>query len=744
MKKHLLLGSALLAAISVYPQNGRQPGNYNVSVVNTAAKIAKKFAYENMAHENAASAATSPVSAGQEQPETNNLKPGNTGSVSPTTWNSFTGSMNIYGSIIGTSTMLNYNEDLNAVSFIHRKSTTYAPIPTPASVDAASGAIVAMISQNWGGNWDSTCFYTNDSYFGRYPQGSIYNPAGNTCIDQAYIVGCGPATDAAVNDPWKGNYYASKQLGAANYNTSASTTLNAMQVVIRANAGVNKTDFPRYDFSVTDDGKVRTLGMIVNNVSATGPAFGYRGARVVTGTYNAGTFSWVPDSIIPQTVLAADLTKQVFSTPYMAWNESGTVGYVVHIGVALTSTNNNRGFQPIIWKTVNSGASWAPANGIDFNGPGMDAVLNHVLSTRVNSNVAIPFFDVGEGIGVTVDKNDNLHIVSLIKASTSLHPDSLGFTYAFNNADGERYGYLHSAGLRPYLFDFVGNGGPASTWSVVTIDSLSSEAPSGDPATPDGFTTSPWMVGTAGIKPTSDARVQASRTADGNYIVYTFAESDTALTPNSFKWNSLPNVKARLLNVTTLSVNPVEINITRPPVQAQVNSNVSSRAYFHYASRKCAIAQTTPVGANGPCIALPITVTRNINLDPMTTVVHRYATANLNFGAVPAADTDLPLKAACATETTTAIHENLSSVNNSFIYPNPAKNSATLSVYLIDNSNVDVTVSNMVGQIVSTSSAEGVAGENNVNVNINGLSKGIYMVTVKVENATSTKKLIVE
>lgn len=741
MKKHLLLGSALLAAISAYPQNGRQPGNYNVSVENTAAKIAKRFAYQNAPVENAASAASTPASSTQES-STGNLKPSNTSSFSPTSWNPFTGSMNIYGSIVSGSAPLHFNEDLNAVSFVHRKSTTYQPVPTPASSDAASGAMVAMISQNFGGNWDSTCFYTNDTHWGRYPHGAIYNPAGNTCMDQAYIVGTGPVT---INGGgWVGNFYASKQLGAANYNATSSTTLNAVQVMLHSNTGVNKIDFARYDFSTTDDGKVRTLGQIAKDISGTtAAAIGYRGARLMTGSYNAGVFTWVPDSIIPQTVETAG-AKEIITVPYMAWNEAGTVGYVVHIGVASTATNNNRGFQPIIWKTINSGTSWAPVNGINFNAPGMEPVLDHILSTRVSTAVTIPFFDTNEGIGLTVDKNDNLHIVSLVKGSTSQHPDSLGFTYLFNNADGERYNYLHVPGVRPYLYDFIGNGGPASTWSVVTVDSLSSEAPSGDPAFPDGFSTSPWLVGTAGIKPTSDARVQASRTADGNYIVYTFAESDTALTPNGFKWNSLPNVKARLLNVTTQSVSPVEINITRPPVQAQINSNVSSRAYFHYASRKCVVAQTTPVGANGPCIALPIVVTRNSNLDPMTAVVHRYATANLNFGTVPAADTDLPLKAACATETTSILENHVASVNNSFIYPNPAKNSATLSLYLIDNTTVSVTVANMIGQVVSTSSTEGSAGENNVNVNVNGLPKGIYMVTVKVENATSTKKLIVE
>jgi hypothetical protein len=50
----------------------------------------------------------------------------------------------------------------------------------------------------------------------------------------------------------------------------------------------------------------------------------------------------------------------------------------------------------------------------------------------------------------------------------------------------------------------------------------------------------------------------------------------------------------------------------------------------------------------------------------------------------------------------------------------------------------------MIGQVVNTTVTDAQAGQNNINVNINGLSKGVYMVNVKVANSTSTKKLIVE
>ena len=53
-------------------------------------------------------------------------------------------------------------------------------------------------------------------------------------------------------------------------------------------------------------------------------------------------------------------------------------------------------------------------------------------------------------------------------------------------------------------------------------------------------------------------------------------------------------------------------------------------------------------------------------------------------------------------------------------------------------------VFNTIGQIVKTISAKGNVGENKMNVDLNNLAPGIYMVKVNVRNTTSTKKLIVE
>jgi hypothetical protein len=82
--------------------------------------------------------------------------------------------------------------------------------------------------------------------------------------------------------------------------------------------------------------------------------------------------------------------------------------------------------------------------------------------------------------------------------------------------------------------------------------------------------------------------------------------------------------------------------------------------------------------------------------------------------------------------------------SNSIIFPNPAKNNASLLLELNENSPVDLVILNTMGQVIKAIQIKGQIGENNINLDLNGMSTGIYIVNVKVGNSLSTKKLIIE
>jgi hypothetical protein len=738
MKKQLLLGSALLAVISAFPQNSR--------MVDMAAKIAQRYRLYNSAVESAPSQVT--VSTIHESTaHTAQARMANAASTI-TTWNKYTGSENIYGMLVSSSKPIQYNDELGRITFVHRKSHTYHASPLPAST-ASTGVIVADITNDWGVSFDSTALWTNDTYWARYPQGGIYNTSPtNTSAAQAYIIGTGPVTDASTL--WQGNWFASKRLDCmhgAGYNNAPSTVTGAQQFIANSGSGTNtatgpgKTDYARMDFSFTDDGSINALGKIYANVNGTTFATQlYRGARVLKTTFSAstGTFIWSGDSLIPPAIVNSDGHAMLLSEPHMAWNEDGSVGYVWFIGCRTSATGSNKGNQPIVYKTTNHGATWTLIAGIDFTAPQMAPVLAHIPATTAIPALKIPFFNINEDMDGIVDMNGKLHIMSTLQGTESSDADSLNFSFQFPNADLETYSYPHTPGNRPYIYDFVGDG---TSWSVLTVDSMSSEAP-GSAATDDGFGSNPWDIDpTTGSKVAIEARLQMSRTPDGKYIVYTWAESDSVTTNASVKWNISPNIKARLLDVASMTIHPNEISVTDPPNLADANSGVRGFAFDHYVSPKCALSTTSTAGSIA--IFLPMTVSNNGSLHQLEPVDHYFSAAVLNFDNVSTVNPPSAPDYRNTDMVGIAVNS-LNSTKNSVLYPNPAKGSAVLSIDLKDNSSVSLSVMNMMGQQVKSSQTAAQIGQNSINVDLNGLAKGIYMVNVKVGTASSTKKLVVE
>jgi hypothetical protein len=705
MKKQLLLGTALLAAVTAFPQNGRvkpQPSG--------AERIQKMFlpVTENAGTGMQRQIGPSPdISASTMSTSAN--------------WQKIGGSINILSVLVSSSKPLQYNDELNAVSFIHRKSASY-----PAQPVSNSGAIVAEITTDWGATWDSTCVWSNGTQLARYPQGGIYNPPGNTNISNAYVVVTGPATGGSG---WLGSYYASKQLGTGNYNYTASSAPGAQQFFPNSSATgtVPGHDHARYGFTATDDGKVRTLAEETSDPGGSGVLPGDSAVLLMTGSFNAGAFTWSSQEFKPSVVMGSDGSYNMYASAYMAWNNSGTVGYVMILGALKTATLSNRGFQPIVYKTTNSGASWAMITGLDFNTAPMNALRAPLAATQSNTNMEIPYFNSSEGIDLTVDVNDKLHIVSTLIGTYDLGADSLSYIYSFTNADGEKYRWPHEAGFRPYIYDFIGDG--TSPWTYLVVDSMSSEVPSSS-STGNGYNDNPWDADpSTNNKVSSGARIQMSRTPDGKYIVYTFAESDTNFTNNAHKWNALPNIKARAASVTlggATTLSPTELNVTKPAAgNGTVNPAVNGRAMFHYVSPLA----SAPLCGPSTTITVPMTITNSNPYSQLTNNTHWYSSAKLDFAGLCVVGIN-ENKAADLAEVT--------------LFPNPASNNFMISLDVKESSPVNVNVYNAVGQLVKTAKVNSAFGKTDINVNTESLTPGVYMVNVKAGGLTSTKKLIIE
>lgn len=96
----------------------------------------------------------------------------------------------------------------------------------------------------------------------------------------------------------------------------------------------------------------------------------------------------------------------------------------------------------------------------------------------------------------------------------------------------------------------------------------------------------------------------------------------------------------------------------------------------------------------------------------------------------------------------TGIHENKPIIHDYDVsqnFPNPFSTVSMVKVNLREAADLQMTVVNMVGQIVFESSTlHAKAGMNTIKINGAGLSPGIYFYTIKAGNSIVTKKMIVE
>ena len=554
MNKHLLLGTALLVAISAFPQAGKLTKPSGVLPFTP-----KKLDYNESSISNAA------AFGGTSKQIKHVTKADGNKTSSTIAAKILAGSHNVFGYLVSSSRPLQYKKGVNAVSMIARKSPTYTP-----SANGNSGSIVGLWTLNLGTTWDETCIWANATNLGRYPNGGIYNPAGNTNINNAYLVGSGPITTGS--GPWVGNWYASKQI-----TTPGNTTPGPdQQAILNASSTIKKHEFSRYAFTTIEGGLSRSIASVMNdNSGTTWATIGYRGAAMVKGVFTAGAFVWSVDSFCPPVnTRPADGSKIVFGTPIQAWDETGTNGYVILLGSRLgeladpTHAGPKGGIQPIVYKTSTGGSSCVLLPAQDFaDKTWFRGVYDRTNPIGTNTNVVIANFQGSEGYDAVVDANGQLHFGAMLYGHSKSHLDSLGYRYSFGT---EQWSWGEKSSFNfPTIYDFYTT--PTGGWTYHMVDSMGTEGPSGTSGQP-GYGSNLWSDGVGG-KMDQDARLQMSRTPDGKKIFYSWTESDTAFA--NLKWNIYPDIKWKGFDVTIKKITP-RMNATTGDLLADQG------AYYHY------------------------------------------------------------------------------------------------------------------------------------------------------------------
>lgn len=297
-----------------------------------------------------------------------------------------------------------------------------------------------------------------------------------------------------------------------------------------------------------------------------------------------------------------------------------------------------------------------------------------------------PFFVGRNGFDMSVDAYGKLHILSEVAIAFSNDPDSLNFL-----------NYLGT------LFDTYeqSNG----VWNALYVGTVFTDPVDDNAGTnPNAFG---YAVGW-------DARAQITRSTDGFKMAYTWIDSDTTLGFN----NDYPNIFGSAADFQTLtSTDP--INFTAGTAYDGVN-------YWNYASADGMI--------NAGNFAVPFVTARNLNAGGLDTDpwMHEYV-SGIEFAA---ADFVNPI--------VTGIKQ-VNAISAASIYPNPASNNAVVSAEIANASNVTITLTNTLGQVVKSFNAGDFnSGKINYNMDLSDVKAGFYVVTIDANGTKAVSKLNVQ
>lgn len=566
-------------------------------------------------------------------------------------------SANVYSYLVETQTVVTANQDINLINVTHRAN--------PSVLGSNSGDIVSSFSKDGGTNWDHIItFEAGAGPYHRYPGGVIHNPTGNTNPDNAYLVTVGPSTDGSN---WVSMYTSSNKFDSTGFDTQLFPSYGSL---------------PRVGFQSTTDGKFHVITSNYNDVTGNLDTI-----RLYEGTWNTtnNAVDWVCHKLDANFVLDNAGDEFVIAWNFnTAWSTDGVTGYYWTLG--RDSSNDTRSYQPIVWKTTNSGGTWAKMPVYDFST--LTAITDELRPMLGTTSKRPQFSTSMDGV---VDANGNLHLISQIGSCYSNNDDSLGYSFVqtFEGLPG------HNT-----IFDVYTT---SSGWDAVRLGYIYTVDVSVDD-TPYG--TQGW-----------DLRLQAGKSIDETKIFATWTDTDTSFAmqaSNGFPMNSFPDIYAVGLDITN-GYRTVPTNFTE-------GTSVAGDAFFHYMSDL--------ILSSGGDYTLPMTELDLGTLD--SDPVYLNYLKGISFS-----NTDFVPNPGFATRENSII-----SVSQN--RPNPFNGITNIEVNLTESSDLSVEVINVAGQLVFNQQyGKATAGSHNLSIDGSNLASGIYFYTVRAGNSTITNKMIV-
>ncbi len=372
---------------------------------------------------------------------------------------------NLFTILDGHVNRVAVNNDLNTVTFIHRSN----PDSFPAS---NVGQYRYDVSYDNGGTWSLNHGVLNpkgnqQSLAGRYPNNIIFNPAGNSDPDNAYMGYIGSWLPFDAGGSWDGYFSGVARLDndTSTFRENVASPNDSDVAIIRGMCAGKLGEFWAVDWSYDE---------VVND-----------GILIMKGVWNSvdKDIDWaLYQKLIPPFDVSFDGTAQATAVN-ISFDPSGRYGWIAFLGDVTPGGVNT--FFPAFYSSSDSGVTW--------NGP--TVIRIDTFANVVNALVADTMPSTAFDNDLVVDADGNPHLLVVL--------GSTGNDYAISTGV--------SAGLKIYDVTYV-NPGSGGSWQAIFLDSISTFR--GD-ITPDV---------------TEDNRPQAAISPDGQKVFFGWLDSDPNIT----------------------------------------------------------------------------------------------------------------------------------------------------------------------------------------------------------------------
>jgi hypothetical protein len=601
-----------------------------------------------------------------------------------------------YGYSNGNATYVWYNKDINTVTNLHRMGGPVGP------TGQYSGDLAYDVSFDGGATWTNQVkVYTSDISGGtynldaaRYPEGAIYNPAGNTDPNNAYM-----AFFAATMDGSNGGTWGSYGYGVGRFGDILDTTKHLLSADL---ANGYYQGIPTA-FCVAGDGKAWMADASLLDSYTT-----YMGDIIfMRGIFNEGIGDYEYDEfLVPAPCNYARYLK-------MAFDPTGQTGYVYWNDYNGSIPESQGWPYPLLIKTTDGGENWSDVISVRLFGPdGIAGIKNWLsdslialiwnppLPTRDEIMYSTPFFNSD----IAVDAWGNPHLTASV----------------FIAGPGLDTGYIATTPESFGIFDIYSIDDNNTNWQAIHLGTLAT------------YTGDFLYPGSTAL--TEYNRASVSSTTDGKFMFFTWL--DTRLT--GVTTNVSPDIYARGFDLVE---NMITNDQTSTNIAGATNVTTFSeamwQAYFQSLS-----ATTKDEGEEGSKVyTLPITYADMDPQDVTQPVQFKYI-QDFSY-----ADGDFTLPTGNEAITGVGISENknnnIASVSQN--YPNPFNNVSTIVVNLVKAGDLSLKVTNLTGQTVfEINKGQVNSGSQTIAIDAMNLKAGAYFYTVTSNGSSVTRKMIIE